>query len=208
MKKLINFKNCVIMGIFSNVMFILFILVCLLYYDLYDDTAETSMPFEITAFTIEGLGFLMMAVSIICIILIVRQRLIMKILTAIYLALEVMIMLVDFELINIGSWYDGYNKAYIICHAVFSALVCFSYILLDPKKTAYQVLVSVSSVIMMLGMFSIIWNMRIYISVLINTFAYLILYIGMLVQLHYEILEVDCYGDKARVQEFRSSFFD
>ncbi|HHX57583.1 MAG TPA: hypothetical protein GX710_06150 [Clostridiales bacterium] len=208
MKKIFNFKNCIIMGIYSNIMFILFIIICLFYYDLYGDSGIASTPFEITAFTIEALGFILMAISILGIILLVRQRMAMKVLMATYLVIEVVIMLMDFKFLSLGDWYDGYSSVLIISHAVFSAIVCLSYLSLNHKKLPFQIVVGVAACIMLAGMFCIVYNIRIYASVLTNSFAYLFLYVAMLIQLNLEVLEVDCYGDKANVVEYKSSFFD
>lgn len=208
MKKFLSFKNFLVLGVLSNIMFILFIIICLIYYDLYGDTGIASNPFEITAFTIEGLGFVFMALSIFGIILRVRQRTVMKMLMAVYLMAEVFIMLADFELINLGDWYNGYSKPYIVGHAIFSAAVCLSYLALERKRKPFQIVVAVAACVMLTGMFAIVYNSRIYISVLTNAFAYLFLYIAMLVQLKLEVIEVDCYGDKARVSEYKSSFFE
>lgn len=208
MKKLINFKNFIIMGIYSNIMFILFIIICLFYYDLYGNSGIASTPFEIIAYTVEALGFILMSISIIGIILVVRQRMIMKVLMAVYLVLEVVIMLADFQFLSLGDWYNGYSKVLIISHAIFSAFVCLSYMSLDYKKIPFQIIVGIASCIMLAGMFCIIFNIRIYASVLTNSFAYLFLYIAMLIQLNLEVLQVDCYGDRATVAEYKSSFFD
>jgi len=208
LKKIFNFKNCIIMGIYSNIMFILFIIICLFYYDIYGNSGIASTPFEIIAFTVETLGFILMAISIFGIILIVRQRMIMKILMAIYLVVEVVIMFADFGFLSPGNWYNGYSKVLIILHAIFSATVCLSYMSLDYKKIPFQIIVGIASCIMLAGMFCIIFNIRIYASVLTNSVAYLFLYVAMIIQLNLEILQVDCYGDKANVVEYKSSFFD
>lgn len=207
MKKLFNFKRCLTFGILANVMFILFIIICLVYYSIYGNTDKSNNLFEMSAYICEAVGFVLMALSIVGMVLILRQRYILKILLSIYLITEIFIMLLDFGFINIGKIYNGYSVPLIIVHAIFSAAVCFSHISLDHKRLPLQIAVSVASCMMLAGMLSVGYGVRIYASVLTNCFAYLFLYITLSIQLKLEVIEVDCHGDKARVQEYKSSFF-
>ncbi|MDR1673877.1 MAG: hypothetical protein LBR54_00275 [Oscillospiraceae bacterium] len=206
--KKLKLKHSMMLGVVSNLFFIFFVVFCLLYYDLHGNTGIAVMSFEITAIIIEIIAFLIMSASIIMITLMVQQRTVLKIAMAVYLLVEVLVMLADFDLIQLGSWFDSYGTVIIIAHSIFSALICLLYLSLDKNKTPLQIDVIIAATLMLLGMFAVVFQRRIYISVLANTFGYLFLYVAVMVQIDYEILEIDCYGYKARVAEYHSSFFE
>ena len=202
-----TFRNCLLLGIYSNLFFIAFILFCLMYYDLYRDSGEAVREFEIIAMSLEAIGFFIMTMSIFMMIVLVQGRLLLKISMAAYLLIEVTVMALDFTLLE-WEWYDGYAPWLIIAHAIVSAFVCMTYLTLDKRNKHLQISVGVSAAVMLAGMLAIAFGQRIYISVLTNTFAYMILYNAMIVLMRYDILIVDCYGYKAEVKEYRSSFFE
>ena len=58
------------------------------------------------------------------------------------------------------------------------------------------------------GMFGMVFHMRIYFSILMNAFAYIFMFSALKYLLSQQKIEIDCYGDKARVNQYKSTFFD
>jgi hypothetical protein len=203
-----QFRHFLLLGIAANVFFVLYILFCLYYYELYGGTGLAVTFFEVTAGTLETIGFLLMAAAIAVLIFTVQERQILKYCMGAYLVLEVLLMLAEFLIIKLGDWYDSYNPWIIIVHCAMSAAVCMTYMSLDRRSSRLQLIVGIGSAVMLLGMLCIAVGQKIYFSMLANTFAYIYMYIAMLVMLKYDILVVDCYGYKAEVTEYKSAFFD
>jgi uncharacterized membrane protein YfcA len=82
------------------------------------------------------------------------------------------------------------------------------FVYLDPYKTQYEILIIMCIGLILGGMFGNLIGIRIYFSILMNAVAFLIMFYGIRVMLKREIIEIDCYGDRARVAEYRSVFFD
>ena len=115
-------------------------------------------------------------------------------------------MLLDFDFIHLDI-YNGRSNLLIILHAILSALVGFSFLSLDPKRRRLEILVGIAVSIMLAGMFSAVLNLRVYGSVLMNAFAYIFFFAALRFYYDREEIEIDCYGDRAKVQEYKSTFF-
>jgi hypothetical protein len=174
---------------------------------MYQQFGEIVMGFKIAGYVTEALGFLFMAMSIFGIIFRVQNLKMTKILMIVYLLLEITIMTVEFQFFYV-PWYNSYSTIFIIAHAIFSAAVCYSYLLFDPYTRGFKRTVVISSIICLAGMLWVIYGFRVYMSLLTNCFAYLILYIDMKLRLMSENLEVQCYGDPAKVIDTKSIFFE
>jgi hypothetical protein len=200
-------KRCFQFGQYANILFLVFTFVCLLYYWLIKRYQNEVVPLEIAAYAIEVGGFGMMLLSLLYFWKIVRHRYIMKAAMLIYLITEVVIMIMDFNAERI-PFYQSNSMALNIGHSIFSAVICFTYLSLEPKNTALEVAIVLAVTIILMGMFGTIFKMNVYISLFANSIAYVVLF-SILRFLHsQERIMVDCHGDRAREQKFKSTFFD
>ena len=200
-------KRCFQFGQYANILFLVFTFVCLLYYWLIKRYQNEVVLLEIAAYAIEVGGFGMMLLSLLHFWKIVRHRYIMKAAMLIYLSTEVVIMIMDFNAVRI-PFYLSNSMALNIGHSIFSAVICFTYLSLEPKNTALEVAIVLAVTIILMGMFGTIFKMNVYISLFANSIAYVVLF-SILRFLHsQERIMVDCHGDRAREQKFKSTFFD
>ncbi|MBQ8012483.1 MAG: hypothetical protein IJY06_04825 [Oscillospiraceae bacterium] len=200
-------KRCFQFGQYANILFLVFTFVCLLYYWLIKRYQNEVVLLEIAAYAIEVGGFGMMLLSLLYFWKIVRHRYIMKAAMLIYLITEVVIMIMDFNAERI-PFYQSNSMALNIGHSIFSAVICFTYLSLEPKNTALEVAIVLAVTIILMGMFGTIFKMNVYISLFANSIAYVVLF-SILRFLHsQERIMVDCHGDRAREQKFKSTFFD
>ncbi len=200
-------KRCFQFGQYANILFLVFAIVSAVYYWLIERHNTEVVALEIAAYTIETSGFVIMLLSLINFWKIVRHRYIMKTAMLIYLIVEVVIMIMDFNASKI-PFYQSNSMALNIGHSVFSAAICFTYLALEPKNPSLEVSIVISIVIILCGMFGTIFNMNVYISLFANSIAYVVFF-SILRFLHsQERIMVDCHGDRARVTQFKSSFFD
>ena len=206
--KINSFRGYTKIGLIANIMFVIFIIVTMIYYAYYRRTGNIVVPVEVIAYSIEVGGFLMMLVSVVGYGVKLRFRHFLKVCMAIYFVVEFVIMICDFNLIDVEDFYTPASKILIIGHCVFSAIVVMSYLQLEPNKTCIQIAVTISAVLMMLGTFAIVLGVRVYASVLVNSFAYIILYSLILVFHSREMIDVDCHGDVAKVYEDDGFFED
>ena len=66
----------------------------------------------------------------------------------------------------------------------------------------------VSEIIVLAGMFSIVFHFGVYITLFANSIAYVVFF-SILRFLHaQERIMIDCHGDRAREVKYRSDFFD
>ncbi len=200
-------KRCFQFGQYANILFLGFTFITLLYYWLIERHMIEVVALEIAAYTIETAGFVMMLLSLINFWKIVRHRYIMKGAMLIYLIAEVVIMIMDFNAKRI-PFYESGSMWLNIGHSIFSAVICFTYLSLEPKNNALEVAIVVAETIILLGMFGTLLNINVYISLFANSIGYVVLF-SILRFLHsQERIMVDCHGDRAREQKFNSSFFD
>ena len=193
-------------GRIANILFVVFVIVCLIYYYSIANKGHYSVPFEIVAYTIETTAFVLFTLSVLWIERLVRARKFMKFLLIAYIAVEVFLMLLEFHLLPFRS-YDGLSLGLIIAHVIFSAVVAFSLLMLDSQNKNLQWIVAITTCIVLGGMLTAIAGYRVYASILINAFAYIFFFTAMEYQLRLNEVEVDCYGDKAKVQNFTSTLF-
>ena len=198
--------DCMRFGRIANILFILFIIVCLIYYYSLAVRGKTSVIFEIVAYTIETSAFALFTISVIWLDRLVRARGLMKLLLITYIAVEVILMLGEFHLLPLIP-YNGLSVPLIIVHVLFSAAVSLSLLMLDPQNKRVQWLVGITSVIILAGMLTAIAGYRVYASILVNALGYIIFFTAMERLLHLEEVEIDCYGDRAEVKSFDSTMF-
>ncbi len=200
-------KRCFHFGQYANILFLLFAFVSVLYYWLIKRHNIEVVALEIAAYTIETGGFVLMLLSLINFWKIVRHRYIMKGAMLIYLITEVVIMIMDFNAEHI-PFYQSNSMALNIGHSIFSAAICFTYLFLEPKNTALEVSIVVTITIILCGMIGTIFKLNVYLSLFANSIAY-VTFFSILRFLHsQERIMIDCHGDRARVTEYKSSFFD
>lgn len=165
------------------------------------------VPLEIAAYTIETAGFVFMLFSLVNFYQIVRHRYIMKTAMLIYLITEVVIMIMDFNADKL-SFYESGSMALNIGHSIFSAAIAFTYLSLEPKNTALEVAIVITEVIILAGMFGVIFHLHVYVSLFANSIAYVVFF-SIVRFLHaQERIMVDCHGDRASETKYRSDFFD
>lgn len=165
------------------------------------------VPLEIAAYTVETGGFVLMLFSLINFYKIVRHRYIMKTAMLIYLITEVVIMIMDFNADKL-AFYESGSMALNIGHSIFSAVICFTYLSLEPKNTSLEVAIVIAETIILAGMFGVIFHLHVYISLFANSIAYVVFF-SIVRFLHaQERIMVDCHGDRARETKYRSDFFD
>ena len=206
-EKLNSFRGFTFIGLLANSLFILFIIVTMIYYANYIRTGTIIPIVEGIAYSIEVMGFVLMLVSIVGYSVKLRFRLPLKIAMSIYFLTEFIFMICDFNLIDVSEFYSPASKAVIIGHCIFSAAISMFYMQLDSDKKCLQIAVSVTAVIMMLASFAIVYNVRVYASILVNSFAYIVLYSSILFFDKREMIYANCHGDIAKVYE-ESDFFN
>lgn len=200
-------KRCFHFGQYANILFLVFAFVSVLYYWLIKRYNFEVVALEIAAYTIETGGFVLMLLSLINFWKIVRHRYIMKAAMLIYLITEIIIMIIDFNAERL-EFYQSNSMALNIGHSIFSAAICFTYLALEPKNTALEVSIVVTITIILCGMIGTIFKMNVYLSLFANSIAYVVFF-SILRFLHsQERIMIDCHGDRARVSEYKSSFFD
>jgi hypothetical protein len=203
----IRFGTALGIGIISNIFFFLFIILALYYYELFQQFGETNTGLEIFAWSCEAIGFLLMAFSVIVICVRVQDCNFTKKMIILYLFVEAIVMFLDFQFID-TPWFDTFSIPLIIGHAIFSALVCYSYSAFDPYSKLYKFFVILASLISLGGMLWLAFGYQVYLSVLTNCGAYLMLFIATSMLYRLEIIEVRCNGDPVNVVEAKSIFFE
>lgn len=198
--------DCMKFGKIANILFIAFIVICLIYYYSLASKKLFSVPFEILAYTIEVSAFALFTVSVIWIDRLVRARGIMKTLLMLYITTEVVLMLGEFHLLPLIP-YNGLSVPLIIVHVIFSAGVSLSLLMLEPQNTRVQWITGITTVIILAGMLTAIAGYRVYASILVNAIGYIVFFSAMEHLLHLEEVDIDCYGDQAAVTSFDSTMF-
>lgn len=138
---------------------------------------------------------------------IVRERYLMKGAMLIYLITEIVIMIMDFNADKI-SFYNSASMALNLTHSIFSAVICFTYLSLEPKNKALEIAIIITEVIILSGMFGVVFGLHVYVSLFANSIAYVVFFSIMRFLLSQERIMIDCHGDRAREYKFKSSFFD
>lgn len=192
----------ILFGMLGNVAFVVFGLVCLVYYYTYTG-GVLSRILEAVAYGIEVFGFGMLIYSDYLLIASARFRRLMKISFTAYIILEALMMILE---LNSGSlsFYQPYSLPLAIVHAVVSAAACFSFLQLDADNTKFEVVIVAAIAAILAGMFGNILGVRIYFSIIINALGFAFLFGSILFLMKRGDIDIDCYGDRARVAEFSS----
>ena len=198
--------DCMKMGRMANILFIIFIIVSVLYYYTLGKEGKGFIPFEVFAFSIEGIAFMLFTICAVWLDRLVRARGIMKGLLIAYIAVEVGLMLLEFGVFP-SIRYVGLSVPLIIAHVIFSAGVSLSLLMLDPQNKKLQTIVIVTTAVILAGMLTCAAGYRVYASILVNAIAYIIFFTAMVRELALEELDIDCYGDQAKVSEISSTMF-
>lgn len=199
-------SDCMKMGRTGNILFVVFIVICLIYYYSFAQKGKFLIPFEVVAYGVELMGFAFFSIGVIWLDKLVRARAVMKVLLLVYITVEVILMLLEFQFIFPES-YNGLSLPLTIIHSIFSAGVAFSLLSLDPSNKKMEIFVIITCSLMLAGMLFGLAGYRVYASILVNAFAYIFFFSAMLHQLRLDELDIDCYGDKARVSTFDSTMF-
>lgn len=205
-KRPYTLKDCMRFGRIANILFVVFIIVCLIYYYSFSRRRSYFIPFEVIAYTIEATAFALFTLSVVWMDRLVRARGLMKVAMIVYIVTEIILMLLEFGLLQFIP-YNGLKLSVIIVHVLFSAGVAFTLLLLEPQNKRLQRIVGITTVIILAGMLPGIAGYRVYASILINAFAYIFFFTAAERLLDLEEIEVDCYGDQARVTEYDSTMF-
>lgn len=198
--------DCMKLGRIANILFVVFIVVCLIYYYSLAKNGNYVIPFEIVAYGIEATAFAFFTLCVVWLDRLVRQRLPMKILLICYIVVEVILMLLEFDFLPFIP-YNGLSLALTICHAIFSGGVSLSLLMLAPESKKLQTIVIINSSLILAGMFLGLAGYRVYASILLNAFAYIFFFTAMIHLVRNEEVDIDCYGDKAKVTDFSSTMF-
>lgn len=195
------------LGLAGNILFLFFGVTCLLYYNTYDEGSGLSSVLEVIAYLIEISGFIALVISDVCIATSVRLRTTMKICFSVYIVLEAVMMFLELNAFEFKDFYHPFSLGLAIFHAAFSGFVCFSFLQLDPEKTALEASVIICIGIIFGGMLGNIMGIRVYFSIITNALSFSLLFYRILSLQDKGDIEIDCHGDKATVTEYRSEFF-
>ena len=200
-------KRCFSCGQYANILFLLFAVCAAVYYWSISRHNVEIVPLEIAAYTIETGGFAFMLFSLMNFWKIVRHRYIMKGAMLVYLITEIVIMIMDFNADSIPFFESG-SMWLNIGHSIFSGVILFTYLALEPKNTGLEVAIIVSEIIILAGMFGVVFHLHVYVTLFANSIAYVVFF-SILRFLHaQERIMIDCHGDRAREVKYRSDFFD
>lgn len=202
--------DCMKLGLIANILFVAFIVICLIYYYSLARKGNYVIPFEVIAYTTEMMGFALFILSVVWTVRLVRARGLMKVLLPVYIGTEVILMLMEFELFPAVfpfTLYTGKSLLLITGHVLFSALVSLSMLQLEPENKRVQVIVGITCAIILAGLLTAATHYRVYASILINAFAYIFFFAAMRTELRKEEIRVDCHGDRAEETSFSTTMF-
>ncbi len=194
----------ILFGMLGNLFFVVFGLICLVYYYTYYGGSIHSRILEAAAYSVEFLGFGLLIYSDYLLIASARFRRLMKISFTAYIILEALMMVLE---LNAGyvSFYEPYSLPLAIVHAVVSAAACFSFLQLDADNTRFEVAIVAAIAAILAGMLGNILGVRVYFSIIINALAFSFLFGSILYLRKRGDIDIDCYGDRANVAEFSSA---
>lgn len=194
-------------GMIGNLLFIAFGLICALFYATYRSESIHSRIFEVLAYATEFAGFLVLVWSDWLISTSVRMRKFLKLGMTVYIVLEAVMMILELNSFRF-EFYKPYSLFLAIVHSAISGLICLSFLEFDPHAVKLEIMTVVCIGLMFAGMLGNIMGIRIYFSIIINAVAFALMFFSVKTLLDREEIEVDCHGDKARVAEFKSPFFE
>ena len=198
--------DCMKLGLIANILFVAFIIICLIYYYSLAKFGKYVIPFEIVAYGTDAMGFALFTLGVVWMDKLMRARTLLKVLMPLYITMEVVLMLLEFNLLPFIP-YNGLALSSLIIHALLSAGISLTMLQLNPQSRRVQVIVAVTTMIILAGMLPGIAGYRVYASVLINAFAYIFFFAAMRRQLVNEEVEIDCHGDRAKVTSFSTTMF-
>ena len=196
----------VFFGLIGNILFIVFALICIVYYKTYDGSSAFTKILEGLAYLSEICGFFALAYADYMIISSARLRTKMKIAFTLYIVFEVVMMILELNSYKF-EFYKPYSTGLAIFHSLVSAAVCFTFIELDPGNKKFEGLIIICIGMIFCGMFGSNLHIRIYFGILINAFAFALLFAGIRYLTNRDEIEIDVYGDRATVNEYSSEFF-
>lgn len=193
-------------GFIGNLLFVVFGLLCGIYYYTYNDESLHSRLLEALAYCSEFLGFGLLIYSDVLLSQSLRLRRLLKISYSAYIVLEALMMVLE---LNSGrlDFYAPYSLGLSIIHAIVSGAACLAFLQLDPENTKYEVCIVVCIAMIFFGMLGTLFGVRVYFSILTNAVSFTLLFAAIRYLLSREEIEIDCYGDRARVAEYKSSMF-
>ncbi len=197
-----------ILGLAGNLLFIAFALLAYWYYKIFDPTSGFVKFLEKVTYTVLFSGFICLVVSEVLLCITLRMRRLLKIANGLYIIMEAVLMYFELNTIRYRSFYEPYSFKLAIIHSLVSAVVCFMFVYLDPYKVQFEVVIIVCIGLIMGGMFGNLIGIRIYFSILVNAISYTLMYAAIIRLMKKETIEIDCYGDSARVAEYKSVFFE
>lgn len=194
------------LGFYGNLLFVIFAIVCYIYYSLYDPESGFTKALEIIAYACEFAGFGLLVAADVLISITTRMRKWFKILFSFYIIMEAVMMYCELNSFAVKDFYSPYSLGLAVAHSLISAVVCFSFVSLDPYKSPYEATIIICIGVILGGMFGNILNIRIYFSILVNAVAFTGLFAVTRSMLKRNIIEIDCHGDSARVAEYKGVF--
>ena len=194
-------------GMIGNLLFILFGLICVVFYATFKSESIHSRILEILAYVAEFSGFTILVWSDWLISSTVRMRKLLKLGMSFYIVLEALMMILELNSFRL-DFYKPYSLLLAIVHSTISGLVCLAFLEFDPQAVKLEIMVVVCISIIFVGMLGNLLGIRIYFSIIINAVAFSLMFFSVNSLLKKEEIEIDCHGDKARVAEFKSPFFD
>ena len=194
-------------GFIGNILFIAFGLICAVFYYTYEYDSLLSRGLETLAYCTEFLGFGLLVYSDVLLSLSLRLRRLLKASYTAYIVLEALIMVLELNSARL-DFYQPYSMWLAILHAVVSGAACFAFLQLDPHNTKYEISVVICIGMIFFGMLGTILGIRVYFSVLVNAVGFTALFGAIRFLRSREDIEIDCYGDRARVAEYKSTMFN
>lgn len=191
-------------GLIGNILFVVFGLICLLYYYTYDAESIFSRIIEVTAYCTEFMGFGLLIYADYLLIASLRLRRMLKVCFSAYIVLEAVMMFLELNAYNF-TFYEPYSLPLAIVHAVVSAMACFAFLQLDPDNTKYEVAIITCITLILAGMLGNILGIRVYFSIIASALGFSVLFGTIHYLRNREEIEIDCNGDRARVAEFNGS---
>ncbi|MBP5378442.1 MAG: hypothetical protein J6Y64_02750 [Ruminococcus sp.] len=191
----------------GNILFLIFSIVCLIFYKTYESGSALSTVLELLAYAAEFCGFGAFIFGDWLISSSIRFRTIMKVCLTLYIILEASMMILEINAFRF-EFYKPYSRLLAITHSAISGFVCLSFLQLDPDKKKLEMMIIICIGMMFAGMLGNILGIRIYFSILVNAVAYAVMFYSIARLIRNEEIEVDCHGDRARVAEYKSEFVD
>lgn len=193
-------------GFIGNILFVAFGLICAIFYYTYAPESLLSRLLEVLAYCVEFMGFGLLIYSDVLLSMSMRLRRLLKASYTAYIVLEAIMMVLELNAPKL-DFYEPYSLPLSVIHAIVSGAACFAFLLLDPEKPKFEVSVVVCIGMIFVGMLGTIFGIRVYFSVIINAVSFSLLFGMIRFLLSREEIEIDCYGDRARVAHFSSTMF-